>query len=96
MPQLNQPYTYTGEYVQLGFLAMALLVIVCFYLTPATFVTQACALVLAVAKSPLEQFAVPFAPSGSAGSFVGGIVQYGGFSTIVGIYGFLTLITLLS
>lgn len=90
MPQLNQPYTYIGEYVQLGLLFITLLAIVCFYVAPLAFVTRACALVLSIAKSPLEQFSVPFTSFGSTGALMGST----GITTIVGIYGFLTLASL--
>lgn len=90
MPQLNQPYSYLGEYVQLTLLAAVFLALVCFYMVPNTFAARVCAVVVSTAKSPLEQFAVPFAFQTGACSFLGGLAQASSLN-MVGVYSVLSL-----
>lgn len=93
MPQLNQPYTYLGEYTQLCLLFMALLVLLCVYITPAVLASRACAVTISATKSPLEQFTVPFSTYQLPTSLRGGIMSSLGVN-MVGIYGVVTLATL--
>lgn len=94
MPQLNQPYTYLGEYTQLAILFVSILTVVCFYLAPITLATRVSARVLSAGKSPLEQFSVPFTTGANASGLIVNVIQSTGFTTMVGIYGILTLTTL--
>lgn len=95
MPQLNQPYSYFGEYAQLSLLVLALLALVCFYIMPGVLVAQVCAVVTSATKSPLEQFAVSFTPQGEVQSFVGGLM-HSLDPNMVGVYGFVSFTTLVA
>lgn len=94
MPQLNQPYSYLGEYAQLSLLFLALLILVCVYVTPAMLTARACAITLSASKSPLEQFSVPIFPLTGATSLESSIVSAVGLNNMVGVYGVLTLVAL--
>lgn len=64
MPQLQQPYSYLGEWIQLSAVAALVLALVTYTIIPATTLNRMALVLLSARKaSPLEQFSASMPPA---------------------------------